>query len=170
MPTSRYRSIYSRTAFPVKIRWFWAFCEIIWYTAVYVFVYHGTADSVLRKSLSRVAEKPVWGDDMYRFAVRDRHFRQRVTMSSYIIKPFPALRVQFFGYKLHIMMLHRWWFAAFPFLFCEIILSIFFTYRDVWIFIQNCVARAGVSVAHISIYVCFGGWNMPSYCAVYGVI
>ena len=98
MPTSWYRSIYSRTAFPVKIRGFWAFCEIIWYTAVYVFVYHGTADYALRKSLSSVAEKPVWGDDMYRFAVRKRHFHDCVSLFPYIKKPVWAFREQIFGY------------------------------------------------------------------------
>ena len=68
---------------------------------------HETTDSVLRKSLSRVAEKPVWGDDMYRFVVRDRHFRQCVTLFPYIKKPFPALRVQISGYSWHMMMFHR---------------------------------------------------------------
>jgi len=70
-------------------------------------VYHGTADSALRKSLSSVAEKPVWGDEMYRFVVRDRHFRQCVTLFPYIKKPFPALRVQISGYSWHMMMFHR---------------------------------------------------------------
>ena len=68
---------------------------------------HETTDSALRKSLSRVAEKPVWGDEMYRFAVRERHFRQRVTLFPYIKKPFPALRVQISGYSWHMMMFHR---------------------------------------------------------------
>ena len=170
MTTSRYRFIYSRTTFPVKIRWFWAFCECAWQSVTYILARRKTTDSALRKSLSRVAEKPVWGDDMYRFVVRDRHFRQCVTLFPYIKKPFPALRVQISGYSWHMMMFHRWWFAAFPFLFCEIILSIFFTYRFVWIFIQNRVARAGVSVAHIGINVCFGGCNMLLYCAVFDVI
>ena len=58
---------------------------------------HETTDSALRKSLSRVAEKPVWGDDMYRFAVRDRHFRQCVTLFPYIKKPVWAFREQIFG-------------------------------------------------------------------------
>ena len=72
----------------------------------YILIYYEKIVSALRKSLSCVAGKPVWGDDMYRFAVRDRHFRQCVKMSSYIIKPFPTLRVQFSGYSCHMMMFH----------------------------------------------------------------
>ena len=80
-------------------------------------MYHGTADSALRKSLSSVAEKPGWGDDMYRFAVRKRHFHDCVSLFQYIKKPVWAFREQIFGYlgytKIYIGNHH----TMFPILF-----------------------------------------------------
>ena len=83
----------------------------------YILARRKMTDSALRKSLSRVAEKPVWGADMYRLAVRKRHFHDCVSQFLYVKKPVWAFREQIFGYlgytKIYIGNHH----TMFPILF-----------------------------------------------------